>query len=65
MQLPKAEIQWRLARNAAGEVLCLITSLPDRSLYKLYVPEGEEWRLWGRDRSAGKLAERFDKTLCH
>lgn len=60
MQIPKNERQW-LTQLANGQVQYIITSPPDRSVYKLYVPDSDTgWQLWGKHKSAGELAKRYE-----
>lgn len=58
MSYPKGEHVWLECHCPQGHYI--ITSPPDRRVYKLYTPEPDgSWKLWGKDPSAGKLAERF------
>lgn len=58
MNNPKGERVWLECFSPAGRYI--ITSPPDRRVYKLYTPEPDGgWKLWGKDASAGKLADRF------
>ncbi len=58
MNYPKNERVWLECHCPAGRYI--ITSPPDRRIYKLYIPTPEGgWQLWGKDASAGKLADRF------
>ena len=58
MSYPKGERVWLECHSPKGRYI--ITSPPDRHVYKLYTPEPDgSWKLWGRDSSAGKLADRF------
>ena len=57
---PKGETHWLSAYDGRRELRYIITSLPDRSVYKLYTPDGDGWRLAAKSKSAGELARRFD-----
>ena len=57
---PKGEIPWLSVYDGRRELRYIITSLPDRSVYKLYTPDGDGWRLRGKHASAGVLAQRAD-----
>ena len=57
---PKGETHWLSAYDGRRELRYIITSLPDRSVYKLYIPDGDGWRLAAKSKSAGELARRFD-----
>lgn len=57
---PKGETLWLSAYDCRRELRYIITSLPDRSVYKLYSPDGDGWRLRSKHASAGVLAQRAD-----
>lgn len=57
---PKGETLWLSAYDGRRELRYIITSLPDRSVYKLYSPDGDGWKLRGKHASAGVLAQRAD-----
>jgi hypothetical protein len=60
MSYPKGERVWLRHIDGHGQTRYIITSPPDRRVYKLYTPEEDGgWKLWGKDASAGKLADRF------
>lgn len=60
MSYPKGERVWLRHIDGHGQTRYIITSPPDRRVYKLYTPEKDgSWKLWGKDASAGKLADRF------
>ena len=48
-------------RDGSGQVLYMITSTADRSVYKLWVPTSDGWMLWGKNKSAGELARKYDQ----
>lgn len=60
MSYPKGERVWLRHIDGHGQTRYIITSPPDRRVYKLYTSEEDgSWKLWGKDASAGKLADRF------
>lgn len=60
MSYPKGERVWLRHIDGHGQTRYIITSPLDRRVYKLYTPEEDgSWKLWGKDASAGKLADRF------
>ena len=61
MKIPENERHWLIQKDAHGQVQYLITSTPDRSVYKLYVPATDtgDWKLVAKNKSAGELARRF------
>ena len=60
MNYPKGERVWLRFCDGKGNIVFIITSPPDRHVYKLYTPEPDgSWKLWGKDTSAGALDRRF------
>ena len=60
MDIPKSERQWLTVRDGHGQVQYIVTSTLDCSVYKLYVPGQDGWNLWGKHRSAGELARKYE-----
>lgn len=61
MQIPKNETLWVTQRDGHGQVLYVITAPPDRSVHKLYVPDGSDgWKMLFKANSPTDLYRRFD-----
>ena len=64
MIVPKGEVLWVTQKDAHGQVMYIVTSPPDRSVYKLYTPDGcGGWTLAAKHRSAGELVRRHTMKL--
>lgn len=59
-ELPRDEIRWVAHYDEKNNLRFVVTSPRDRSVYKLYTPDGDGWRLAAKSKSAGELARRFD-----
>ena len=63
MIVPKGEVLWVTQKDGHGQVLYIITSPPDRSVYKLWVPGEDGMRLMAKHRSAGELSRKYNYKL--